>query len=525
MQEHKHRVALVSKQVKGFWDLQEPFRIYHGSTYSTRFSRRERNLVVDISLLNNILEINIAEKSILVEANVSMDKLVDFTIQHRLIPPVVPEIPGITVGGVFVGLGGESSSFRHGPLDRNVRGCEVVLANGEIRWVSPESESELFDSLALSYGTLGVVTLLKLSLMDAKDFVELSFQPTEGIDDILAQIWKTQSDRDVHYVEAMLYSAMQGIVISGRMKDTCEGKLQTFSRAKDPYFYMHARHLVSFEKPQTIVQTTPLRDYIFRHDRGVFWMGKEAFEYFGVPFNAWTRWALDYFMNSRKMIHAYHKTDFGMKYVCRDFILPNNLSSPQEQPYRKAKLLLEFLDSRWKKYPIHLCPGKVDIKEQYGLLKPRFPPGIDTCLGVGVYGSGPTEKSRFVDLNRKMEDKVDSLGGIGWIYSLQFREKAEEFWKQYDQERYVELRTRFHATKMFDIWDKVKPREDTNNQAWLQWLGSRLWRIWPLDGLYGVASATLGGDFLLTKSAPLLGGTSSGGHAAERDRDDLRKIA
>ena len=130
-----------------------------------------------------------------------------------------------------------------------------------------------------------------------------------------------------------------------------------------------------------------------------------------------------------------------------------------------------------------------------------------------------------MDLNRKMEDIVDALGGVGWIYSLQFRKNAEEFWKQYEQERYVELRIKSHATKMFDIWDKVTPREDINKQAWWQWLGSRLWRIWPLDGLYGVASATLGGDFLLAKSAPLLGGTSSEGHVTERDRDDLKKFA
>lgn len=95
MQEHKDRVAQISKQVKRFWALQEPFRIYHGSTYSTRFSRRERNSVVDISLLTNILDISIAERSVLVEANVSMDKLLDFTIKHRLIPPVVPELPGM----------------------------------------------------------------------------------------------------------------------------------------------------------------------------------------------------------------------------------------------------------------------------------------------------------------------------------------------------------------------------------------------------------------------------------------------
>lgn len=41
-----------------------------------------------------------------------MDALVEATVKHGLVPPVVPEFPGITVGGAYNGTGGESSSFR-----------------------------------------------------------------------------------------------------------------------------------------------------------------------------------------------------------------------------------------------------------------------------------------------------------------------------------------------------------------------------------------------------------------------------
>ena len=46
-----------------------------------------------------------------------MDALVAATLPHALLPLVVMEFPGITVGGGFSGTSGESSSFRHGPFD------------------------------------------------------------------------------------------------------------------------------------------------------------------------------------------------------------------------------------------------------------------------------------------------------------------------------------------------------------------------------------------------------------------------
>ena len=58
-----------------------------------------------------------------------MDTLVEETRKHGLIPPVVMECPGITVGGGFSGTG-KSSSFKFGFFDRTVDWIEIVLANG-----------------------------------------------------------------------------------------------------------------------------------------------------------------------------------------------------------------------------------------------------------------------------------------------------------------------------------------------------------------------------------------------------------
>jgi delta24-sterol reductase len=99
METHKAAVASLASQVAHFSKSKIPFRIYHGSTLSTRQSARQRNQIIDVSSLNHVLEVNASDKTIVVEPNVPMDKLVEATLAHGLLPKVVMELPNITVGG------------------------------------------------------------------------------------------------------------------------------------------------------------------------------------------------------------------------------------------------------------------------------------------------------------------------------------------------------------------------------------------------------------------------------------------
>jgi FAD/FMN-containing dehydrogenase len=94
---HEERVASVCREVKGFYDRKQKFRIYHGTTNSTRRAKWKRSEVVDTSHLNHVLHVDVEQKLVTVEPNVPMDALVEATLKHGLLPPVVPEFPGITV--------------------------------------------------------------------------------------------------------------------------------------------------------------------------------------------------------------------------------------------------------------------------------------------------------------------------------------------------------------------------------------------------------------------------------------------
>lgn len=132
MDSHKQAVGEIAVSVQKFFARNEPYRVFHGSTNCTRPRPGPGDATVDISALSNVLMVDAQARKALVEPNVPMDQLVAATLRHGLVPPVVMEFPGITVGGGYAGIGGESSSFKYGFFDRNVSSVEVVLADGEV---------------------------------------------------------------------------------------------------------------------------------------------------------------------------------------------------------------------------------------------------------------------------------------------------------------------------------------------------------------------------------------------------------
>jgi delta24-sterol reductase len=499
MEAHHEAVAAIAANVKQFYNRKEPYRIYHGSTNSTRQSKLRRNQMVDTSGLNHVIQVNPEAKTMLVEPNVPMDSLVEATLKYSLVPPVVMEFPGITVGGGFSGTSGESSSFRYGFFDRTVNSIEMVLASGEIVKASKDSLPDLFYGAASAFGTLGVITLVELQLIEARTYVELTYHPTNSIPDATRKIKEATDDVTVDYVDGILFSKHRGVICTGRLTDTLSPglKIQSFTRPTDPWYYIHVdRKTKGSSEPFSCA--VPIVDYLFRYDRGGFWVGKYAFQYFITPFNRITRWALDHFMHTRVMYHALHKSGLSNRYMIQDVAVP----------YPAAEEFVEYLDKEFTHYPIWLCPLKqtgISAESPHGLMAEKPAPNApDVLLNFGVWGPGPKGSQAFINLNRSLERKVDSFGGRKWLYAQAFYTK-KEFSSIYDQNDYDALRTKYHASHLPSIYDKVKvdieAEQRAINASWAAWLLAFVWSIWPLSGLYGVLAALRGGDYLLPRTA------------------------
>ncbi|KAH0052267.1 FAD binding domain-containing protein, partial [Aureobasidium melanogenum] len=217
---HTQRTKRVATQVKSFYDRKEPFRIFHGSTSSTRSQEQDRNKMISTSDFTEILRIDPEKRVAIVEPNVSMEKLVDATLPYGLVAPVIMEFKNITVGGGFSGTSGESSSFRHGVFDNIVNSIEIVLGNGDIVRASHSENSDLYHGAAGSFGTLGVVTELEVQLVEAGNFMELEYHAISSAPEAVRAIETYTADDKIQYLDGIMFTKTSGLIIAGRMVNT-----------------------------------------------------------------------------------------------------------------------------------------------------------------------------------------------------------------------------------------------------------------------------------------------------------------
>ena len=484
MEAHDTAVAVIAARLRQFYDRREPFRIYHGSTNSTRTLSLRRDKIVDTSRLSKVLKVDTQKWTALVEPNVSMDDLVNATLQYGLVPPVVMEYPGITVGGGYACTSGESSSFRHGFFDQTINWTEMVLANGNIVKVSSTDTPDLFFGAATSLGTLGVTTLLELRLIEAKSYVEVTYFPVSSISQSIQKIGEETVDPSNDYVDGILFAIDRGVVISGRLINapTKGTRIQSFSRGRDPWFYLHAQKVCN-TCSEIRKEAIPIRDYLFRYDRGGFWVGTHAFHYFMTPFNRITRWVLNPLMKTRVLYHALHESGHGQRYIIQDLTVSHSM----------AQNLVEFVDETFGIYPLWLCPMQQGAEASFNPHTSSIATGNEMLLNVGLWGAGPKTHDQFVDANRKLERKMQDLSGMKWLYAHTYYTE-EEFWSIYNRSWYDGLRAKYDATTLPSVYDKVKINIDAQRKA-----SSGVWAIWPLSGLYGALQATVGRNYLLAE--------------------------
>lgn len=492
MERHKEAVALIAANVRGYYNRNEPFRIFHGSTNTTRSSAYPRQRTVSTDALSHVLKVDIKTRTALVEPNVPMDRLVETTMKYGLVPPVVMEFPGITVGGGYAGTSGESSSFKHGFFDRTIKSIEMVLANGEVVTASPTEKADLFHGAAGALGTLGITTLVELQLMEARSYVETTYHPVASVAEAIRKLQELTADHTHDYVDGILFSKTRGAIITGRLTNTlADGtEVSHFSRPTDPWFYLHVQDKIT-QNLDPVTEAIPLAEYLFRYDRGGFWVGLSAFSYFIFPFNRWTRWFLDDFLHTRMLYKALHASGHSNQFVIQDLALP----------YATASQFIDFTHASLGIYPLWLCPLRQEtlptMHPHSAELAPdaKSPPPL---LNIGLWGPGSHNEDEFVRQNRDLERQLKHLGGMKWLYAHTYYTE-DEFWSIYNRSWYDALRAKYNATSLPSVYDKVRVDVEAEKSAvrgsWRLWLLS----FWPLSGLWGLYKAVGSGEYLLAK--------------------------
>lgn len=413
----KNQTPLALKKRKG-----------HSNTTHSK-SYKEGCEILDLGPSNRILQIDLEKNAAIAEPQVTMNELVRATLAYGLMPPVVPEFRGITVGGAIMGGALESSSHKWGAFNDCCLSFEILRGDRTPLRATPEENADIFYGVAGSYGSFGALTKAEIRLIPAQEYVRLTYHFLSAKE----ALQKLAGSAD--FLEAIVFSKDLAVVIEGNLVP--EADLPLFSPTlSSPWFYQHAG-----EHPREEIMK--IEDYLFRHDQGAFWMGAYLFRnpYSYKPLkgpSALMRTLFHPLLTSKGLWKLLHLTKkwVDRHYVIQDFYIPNDYA-------------LNFLQESMEDpgiFPIWLCPIKGTATPQ--IFSPHFS-RHNRLINIGIYGAPRCRPT--VQVIRDLEKRAEKCQGRKMLYSNSFYTE-EDFWRIYSKESYQALREK---TKAEGVWQGI----------------------------------------------------------------------
>ncbi len=371
---------------------------------------------LDVSGLAGVLDVDPRTRTAQVQGMCTYEDLVAATLVHGLVPPVVPQLRTITLGGAVSGLGIESTSFRHGLPHESVREMDVLTGSGEL--VTTRPGEPLFDAFPNSYGSLGYATRLVVDLEPVPAYAAL---------------------RHVRFTDpAALARAVAGIVATGEHAGErvdgldgvafAPGELRlTLARWTDrrgvdgealpDYAGQRVYHRSVRERATDLLT---VEDYLWRWDADWFWCSGAFGAQHPLVRRVWPRRlrrsdVYHRLLGVDRRLHVADRLDRLARRPERERVVQD-----VEVPLERLGDFLAWFDERVGMRPVWLCP--LVARRSW----PLYPlePGR-TYVNVGFWGTvhvGPDAPRG--PLNRAIEERVHELGGHKSLYSESFYDRA-----------------------------------------------------------------------------------------------------
>lgn len=434
-----------------------PLRMFKSTTSNTfrpqQIGARETKSRLDLSGFVHVLEVNTTELWCDIEASATFETFVDATFSQGTAPLVVPELRTITVGGAIVGIGVESSSFRHGFFHEGLVEADILLASGEVATVSPNEHEDLFRALPNSLGSFGYLLRLRMKIQPVEPLVRLQKVWYGSVDSLIEGLQKACSE-DYAFVDAVALSEEGGMVMTGKfVAKVPEGEHVT-KYGVWPMFYPTLVH-EGTEFLHTI-------DYLWRWDSDWFWC-TQIFP--GLSWRA-VRWLCGRETLRSDVYKAFNDSiiknvlqPLGLnkneELVIQDIDLPVEKSAEWIRNFlgvvpsgRIGKIKLSRPGSK-RTVPIWLCPVRgtgsplMPMREGHLYINFGFWDALEGPETVGGLAAGR--------VNRALEDLCTELGGKKTLYSSAFFSE-EAFYDLYNGEYYKKIKERYDPNMRFRGW-------------------------------------------------------------------------
>lgn len=140
-----------------------------GSAHSqSQLAISEGGVLLDMKSMNRILDVDQDKLTVDVEPGVVWRDLTHHLKRWGLVPRVLTNNLGVTVGGTLSMAGIGVASFKYGSQGDNVVDMDVVTGEGNLVTCSPDRSADLFWGVIAGLGQLGVITRARLQLRRMK---------------------------------------------------------------------------------------------------------------------------------------------------------------------------------------------------------------------------------------------------------------------------------------------------------------------------------------------------------------------
>lgn len=170
-------------------------------------------IVVDLNLIKGVLELDEDGMTVTVKAGTTWSELERYLNARGYAPKSVPSsAPASSIAGWLCMMGYGIGSLKYGSLLSQVKWAEVVLPDGEVRQVTPDTDPPLA-WFAASEGTLGVITKLKIEIRrqtPMKHFLLHSGDLSEMAGVLTVVKEATITPYNLHFTDEACVKAMSG---------------------------------------------------------------------------------------------------------------------------------------------------------------------------------------------------------------------------------------------------------------------------------------------------------------------------
>ncbi|MEM6725068.1 MAG: FAD-binding oxidoreductase, partial [Bacteroidota bacterium] len=366
----------------------------------------------------------------------------------------------LTVGGLCMGVGIETSSHREGFLFETIVAYELITADGNLLHVTKDQHPDLFHALPWSHGTLGFLVAVELEIEPVQSHVKLNYLPFQDLEEFADQFRVlAEADLPVHFLEGLVFSESSAVILVGEYaqpQGSERQRINPINRWYKPWFYSHVQTFLQSGKGYEYI---PLRHYFHRHTPSVFFQLKDL-----IPFanQAWYRYCFAWMGAPKIKLMKYSMTP-----ALRKKAFENRVAQDIIVPAPSFKAGLDLVIAEFEIYPLWICPVKVKDHQPYeGFIgnPPNNIPGKEygIFIDIGIYGIPARVKKgtwNVIESSRKLEAFNRQHEGFQMLYADIFMNRAE-FEQMFEHRLYRQVRKKYQAEQAFpEIYDKVIPEK------------------------------------------------------------------